>query len=310
MPSDKKILCLHRRGYVFNAIVPVLTDVCARRGWCFREEPQGKRESLTKPVSDDLCHDADLIIRGRTGWYPFGMPWPYTPNLDKHFKKVVALDDADGTGRTVEHLCAYYLKREYIGDTWQKREKAIPFSMCAPRDVVAMEPLPWEDRDIDLFVSVCFKSGGIREKLVKAARGVRGFTVVAHGFKTKQDGQFPLGPYTRPNYLDLLRRSKIAIAPCGKGQDTNTYWEVPACGVALLAERRTITIANNFAEGEEALFFETPEEMLEQCVVALQDQERLKEMAFAGRAKVLKYHTAEKRVETLLEIAKPILERS
>jgi len=304
MPSDKKILCLHRRGYVFNAIVPVLTDVCARRGWCFREEPQGKRESLTKPVSDDLCHDADLIIRGRTGWYPFGMPWPYTPNLDKHFKKVVALDDADGTGRTVEHLCAYYLKREYIGDTWQKREKAIPFSMCAPRDVVAMEPLPWNERGIDVFIAVSTKSNGIRKELVRAIRCMSGLSAFTYAYDTK------LGAIPRSAYLDLLRRSKIAIAPRGSGQDTNTYWEVPACGVALLAERRTITIENNFTEDKEALFFDSPEEVVGRCIAAMQNRKRLKKMAFAGRAKVLKYHTAEKRVETLLEIAKPILDRS
>ncbi len=306
MADSRKILFIHRGGYISQAIMPVLAEVCARRNWTLREEPTVGEETQALPVSEDLYKEADLIILGRTGRRANGRDWPYTPGIDRYADKVIALDSADGPRRKVVHDCAYYLKREYTGNEWQKRVGAIPFSMCAPRDVVATDPLPWKKRDIDVFIAVCLFSGGIREECVRGVQfdGImndRSF--IAYGYPGKGK-KLP-----RSKYLNLLRRSKIAIAPRGSGQDTNTYWEIPACGVALLAERRTITILDNFTCGKEALLFNTPRHMVDQYRFALKDQKSLEEMAFAGRAKVLSHHTAEKRVEKMLEVAKPILER-
>ena len=306
MSSNKKILCIHRGGYIFDAIVPVLSEVCAERNWTFREEARTSAlpvGTVVCPLPESLYREFDLIFLGRNGHNKF--IWPQTPGIDKYAHKVIALDGAAGPARRVPHKCAYYFKREYVGNGWQKQIGAIPISLCAPRGVVAMDPLPWEQRDIDVFIAVCLKSGGIRGGLVLAVQfdcitNDRKF--VAYGFPGKGKA------LSKAKYLDLLRRSKIAIAPRGSGEDTNTYWEIPACGVAMLAQRRTITILNNFVEGEEALFFDTAKEMVDLYVSALKDPDRLREMAFAGRAKVLAHHTAEKQVEMLLEVARPILE--
>ena len=304
MEPNKNILYIGRGGYVDEALISAFAEVCARKNWTLRTEPTVGEKTQALPVPEDLFKEADLVVLGRTRKDKNGIAWPNTPGIDKYAEKVVALDTSDGPQRKVVHDCAYYLKREHTGNKWQRRLGAIPFSMCPPRDVVAMHPLPWEQRGIDVFVAVSTKLNETRKKIVRDIRHASGFSAFVHEYDSKG------GAIPRSAYLDLLRRSKIAISPRGSGQDTNTYWEVPACGVVLLAERRTITITDNFEEGEEAIFFETPNEMLEQCAVALQDKGRLREMALAGRAKVLKYHTAEKRVQTLLEIAKPILDRS
>ena len=63
-------------------------------------------------------------------------------------------------------------------------------------------------------------------------------------------------------YRQRLCRSRIGLSFFGCGFDTVRYWELPANGVMLLAERPPIHIPYNFVDGQSAVFFDDLDDML------------------------------------------------
>jgi len=77
-------------------------------------------------------------------------------------------------------------------------------------------------------------------------------------------------------------------------------FEVPACGGCMLAER-TADHESFFEDGVDALFFDTPEDLVRQARMVTADPARRRAIAAAGHARVVRdRHTYRDRLETLL----------
>ena len=110
----------------------------------------------------------------------------------------------------------------------------------------------------------------------------------------------------------LCRKSWIGINVRGVGFQTARYFEIPAFGAALVSERLSIIIPNDFKEPEQVRFFDFEFErkgdwrvlptLLEIIGELLRDKERLKEMIIRGHEHVKKYHTIEATTEYFLDI--------
>jgi hypothetical protein len=99
-------------------------------------------------------------------------------------------------------------------------------------------------------------------------------------------------------YMRLLSRSKIGVSVRGLGYDTYRYWEIPYAGTLLLAETPQTVIPDNFVDGREAVF--APVEQLADRARGLLDTDT-REIADAGRRKLLGSHTSVHRARTVLQ---------
>jgi len=99
-------------------------------------------------------------------------------------------------------------------------------------------------------------------------------------------------------YFALLARSRIGVSVRGLGYDTYRYWEIPYAGTLLLAETPQTVIPHNFEDGREAVF--APLERLAERARELLDTDT-REIAAAGRRKLLERHTSVHRAQTVLE---------
>ncbi len=100
------------------------------------------------------------------------------------------------------------------------------------------------------------------------------------------------------DYMRLLSRSRIGVSVRGLGYDTYRYWEIPYAGTLLLAETPRTVIPGNFVDGREAVF--APVERLAARARELLDGDT-REIAEAGRRKLLASHTSVQRAETVLK---------
>src|SRR5690606_26230649 len=69
--------------------------------------------------------------------------------------------------------------------------------------------------------------------------------------------------FTQEAYVEALRTQAAGLCFFGNGFDTVRYWELPAHGVMLLAERSPLVIPNDFDDGRHAVFFDHAGELLE-----------------------------------------------
>lgn len=94
------------------------------------------------------------------------------------------------------------------------------------------------------------------------------------------DGGFYGTQYTR-----VLNASKIALcfySQWNRDTENSRMYEIPACGVFMLAERNRENVTV-FKEGEEAEYFGSPEELLEKVRYYLDRPDERKRIAEAGR---------------------------
>jgi hypothetical protein len=113
------------------------------------------------------------------------------------------------------------------------------------------------------------------------------------------DRSFP--PFHEPEaYARKLNRSQIGLDFFGLGFDTIRYYELPAHGCMLLAERKPIRIPHNFVEGESAVFFDDIPELEEKLLYYLQRPEEARRIAHAGHAHMKAHHTSSARARQFL----------
>jgi hypothetical protein len=101
-------------------------------------------------------------------------------------------------------------------------------------------------------------------------------------------------------YACRLERSRIGLSFFGSGFDTVRYWEVPAHGAMLLAERPPIRIPHNFRDGETAVFFSDLPELEDKLAHYLSHPEETARIAAAGRRHQRRWHTREARARQFL----------
>jgi len=103
------------------------------------------------------------------------------------------------------------------------------------------------------------------------------------------------------NYGEELLKCKIGLSLRGFGHDTVRYYEVPAHGALLLAQRPRIMIDHPFVDGETALLFRTPDGLRSKLQYAFDNSDEANRIRLAGYEWVKKYHTSRVRATQLLE---------
>jgi len=106
--------------------------------------------------------------------------------------------------------------------------------------------------------------------------------------------------YEQTVYRSKLSSSRIGLSFFGCGFDTVRYWELPANGVMLLAERPPILIPFNFVDGVSAAFFDDLPDLAAKLAYYLERPDETARIAAAGHAHFLRHHTATARARQFL----------
>jgi hypothetical protein len=106
--------------------------------------------------------------------------------------------------------------------------------------------------------------------------------------------------YSQAEYSQRLRSARIGLSFFGSGFDTVRYWEVPAHGVMLLAEKPPIHIPHNFVDGQSAVFFGDLPELEEKLQYYRSRSDEAEQIAAAGHRHFLKHHTTSARSRQFL----------
>ncbi len=106
--------------------------------------------------------------------------------------------------------------------------------------------------------------------------------------------------YPQAEYAACLNQARVGLNLFGLGFDTVRYWELPAHGCMLLSERPPICIPYNFVDGESAMFFDDAAELEQKLHYLLDHPEEAQDIARAGRAHFLRYHTSSARARQFL----------
>lgn len=112
---------------------------------------------------------------------------------------------------------------------------------------------------------------------------------------------YPLqGEFTPEEYAQRLLDAQIGLNIFGFGYDTVRYWELPAHGCMLLAERMPIHIPYNFVDGESAVFFDDLPDLEQKLAYYLAHPAEVETIARAGHEHFRRYHTASPRARQAL----------
>ncbi len=106
--------------------------------------------------------------------------------------------------------------------------------------------------------------------------------------------------YTQEEYAAALGRAQMGLNIFGFGFDTVRYWEIPAHGAMLLAERLPIDIPHDFVDGESAVFFDDLPQLEDKLAYYMDHLEESAVIAARGHAHFLKHHTASARARQML----------
>jgi hypothetical protein len=106
--------------------------------------------------------------------------------------------------------------------------------------------------------------------------------------------------YPQAEYAERLRSARIGISLFGTGFDTVRYWEIPAHGAMLLAERPPIRIPNDFTDGQSAVFFDDLPELEDKLQYYRAHVDEAEQVAAAGYRHLLAHHTTSARALQLL----------
>ncbi|HEO71225.1 MAG TPA: glycosyltransferase family 1 protein [Candidatus Hydrogenedentes bacterium] len=106
--------------------------------------------------------------------------------------------------------------------------------------------------------------------------------------------------YPPEQYLKALRKTCIGLSLFGFGYDTVRYWELPAQGCMLLAERLPLCVPHNFRDAESAVFFDDLKELEEKLAYYLEHAVEAAQIAAAGHTHLKQFHTGSARARQLL----------
>ncbi len=178
--------------------------------------------------------------------------------------------------------CTAYFKREMLACV-SYGERVFPLPFAYPDERIP-DQLP-QDRPYLLFWAGQ-RQFGIRKLALEYLERRLGIDLSAR--------------YPQNEYVNILQSSRIGLDFSGFGFDTVRYWEVPAHGALLLAERRPTQIPYNFRQGESAVFFDDIPDLERKLVMCTRESEQTARIAQAGHAQLKQYHTASARARHFL----------
>lgn len=106
--------------------------------------------------------------------------------------------------------------------------------------------------------------------------------------------------YGQAEYAAALAGSRVGLSLFGAGFDTVRYWELPAHGCLLFAERPPIRIPFNFEDGQSAVFFDDLGDLGDRLESLLRNPGEARRIASEGHERLRRYHTASARATQLL----------
>ena len=125
---------------------------------------------------------------------------------------------------------------------------------------------------------------------------------ILNGYLTKNKikGFISTKIVNKERYIKIIKNSKSGLSSRGAGYDTWRYWEIPCYGTALLAQRTSIKIPNNFVDRESALFFKDFDELKQKFEKYAIKSNEWFEIAKSGQEHFFKYHTPKKRASYII----------
>jgi spore maturation protein CgeB len=131
----------------------------------------------------------------------------------------------------------------------------------------------------------------VLEAMMRAGLAVRVFgSPGTWGPVAQRMGWPPIRPALDDDYARALCGAKVAIvflSRRNRDEYTRRCFEIPAVGTAMLAPRNS-TLASMYREGEEALFYGSPEEAVDLAKRYVMDEASRSRVAAAGRARCLR----------------------
>ncbi len=106
--------------------------------------------------------------------------------------------------------------------------------------------------------------------------------------------------YEPDEYAQCLQESLIGLDVYGYGFDTVRYWEIPAHGGMLLAERVPIRIPYDFQDGETAALFDDLADLEKKLTYYATHLDEAARIARAGYDHLVRHHTGSARARQLL----------
>lgn len=176
---------------------------------------------------------------------------------------------------------AWFKREKLLGGDYGPNTHALPFSYPAS---YAGTPAPWGERVGEFWAG-------------KAACGTRPLVLP---YLQQHCGVDTTARYTQDEYRERLRTAALGLCLFGNGFDTVRYWELPAHGVLLLAERPPIEIPHNFVDGESAVFFDDLAGLVERLEHLREHPDEAARIAAAGHAHWAAHHTHTARARQLL----------
>jgi len=116
--------------------------------------------------------------------------------------------------------------------------------------------------------------------------------------------------FSQEEYVHALGDSRIGLNIYGFGYDTVRYWELPAHGCMLLAERLPIAVPHNFVDGTSAVFYDDLGELEQKLLYYIERPEETQAIAQAGHEHLKKYHSGTARAKQFLAWLQPYLPTS
>ena len=150
-----------------------------------------------------------------------------------------------------------------------------------------------KDKDIAFFSAFGHTSTGLRAEVEQLSYSVshNDLPVIVG----KQDGG-------RVKYLDLICRSYLVSDAWGGGDCTVRRSEVHMNSIASIMQRWNILEPYPFTDGDNVIFYDTPDEFKEKIDFYLNNLDKLIEIGQNGYEHSLKYHTTEKRIDYIFDV--------
>lgn len=198
-------------------------------------------------------------------------------------KKVIAVIDGEDGHRIfneVLYQVRVYFKREYLKNcAYEAKIRPLPFAAIPenlPEGVV---------KDNSVFYS--WNPTHHCRNEYSSILASMGFPIAA---------KLPKAQYNK-----ALANSLIGIVVRGNGWDTYRYWETPYFGSAMLAQRPGIVIPGDFIDGQEAVFFDSPQDLKVKLKGLLDDRDKTAKIAAGGLQACRDRHVSTCRAKTVLE---------
>jgi len=181
----------------------------------------------------------------------------------------------------IESFAGVFKREMLIGVDYGPNAFPLPFAYPDERVPLNVE----YDRPYDLFWA------GHREF------GLRRLYLERLEVLTKQS--FSLA-FSQEDYVKVMKASRVGLNIFGMGFDTVRYWELPAHGCMLFAERLPIRVPFEFRDGENALFFDDMRELERRLAYCIAHRDETAAIAQAGREHFLQHHTGSARAKQAL----------